>query len=70
MDEIKNIYAAMTRLYNLSGERVITTDDIDEVCNSFEIYSFKEEIIAMCQKLMIVGNVGAVYYGFSEPDIA
>ena len=39
-------------------------------CNSFEIYSFKEEITAMCQKLMIVGNVGAVYYGFSEPDIA
>ena len=70
MDEIKNIYVALTRLYNISAERVITTDDIDEVCNSFEIYSFKEEITAMCEKLMIVGNTGAVSYGFSEPDIA
>ena len=70
MDEIKNIYVALSRLYNISAERVITTDDIDEVCNSFEIFAFKDEVTTIAEKLMIVGHTGAIYYGFTEPDIA
>lgn len=70
MDEIKNIYVALSRLYNISAERVITTDDIDEVCNTFEIYKFKEEVVSILRKLIVVGTVGTVAYDFSEPDIA
>ena len=70
MDEIKNIYVALMRLYNISSERVITTDDIDEVCNSFEIFAFKDEVTTIAERLMSVGHTGAVVYGFSEPDIA
>ena len=67
---MSDIYVALSRLYNISAERVITTDDIDEVCNSFEIFAFKDEVTAIAEKLMIVGHTGAIYYGFSEPDIA
>ena len=51
MDEIKNIYVALSRLYNISAERVITTDDIDEVCNSFEIFAFKDEVTTIAEKV-------------------
>ena len=67
---MSDIYVALSRLYNISAERVITTDDIDEVCNSFEIFAFKDEVTTIAEKLMIVGHTGAIYYGFSEPDIA
>jgi hypothetical protein len=45
-------------------------DDIDDVCNTFEIYKFKEEVVSILRKLIVVGTVGTVAYDFSEPDIA
>jgi len=39
-------------------------------CSSFEIFAFKDEVTTIAEKLMIVGHLGAVSYGFSEPDIA
>ena len=70
MDEANNIYVALIRLLKLSETRIVSMDDIDEVCNSFEIFAFKDEVTAIAEKLMIVGHTGAIYYGFSEPDIA
>ena len=68
MDEANNIYVALIRLLKLSETRIVLMDDIDDVCNTFEIYKFKEEVVSILRKLIVVGTVGTVAYDFSEPD--
>ena len=70
MDEANNIYVALIRLLKLSETRIVLMDDIDDVCNTFEIYKFKEEVVSILRKLIVVGTVRTVAYDFSEPDIA
>ena len=70
MDEANNIYVALIRLLKLSETRIVLMDDIDDVCNTFEIYKFKEEVVSILRKLIVVGTVGTVAYDFSESDIA
>ena len=70
MDEANNIYVALIRLLKLSETRIVSMDDIDDVCNTFEIYKFKEEVVSILRKLIVVGTVGTVAYDFSEPDIS
>jgi len=70
MDEANNIYVALIRLLKLSETRIVLMNDIDDVCNTFEIYKFKEEVVSILRKLIVVGTVGTVAYDFSEPDMA